>query len=377
MVKYGIIGCGSRSTCLSNLIKKRYRQSVLMGIYDNDMDVINKKKENKNNLYTHDIDEFCSRDMSFVIIGSMNYLHYEHFLKIYNSGKKIFCEKPIVITENELAKLESFDNISNGSVVGTGFVLRYSSFYSKIKEIIDNNQIGKVVHMNIQENLHIGHGAFINQNWRRKKSLSGGHIVEKGIHIIDLINWYLNAMPIHVTARGNINNWTNDNRVCGEQLKKKYNDPSLYDKYKVYEHMDPYDTSDRDIEDTISTILEYPGTLVSFSMTSYAPNSKRVFDIIGTMGKLEAIWEHKTACIKIIHTGYGKKDTSGNPCISSQITYEDMGCHGNGDDSIIDSLLKFATHNIPMKPSFQQALNANKVAIMLEKSLITGTTISL
>ena len=88
-------------------------------------------------------------------------------------------------------KLQLIDNIAHGNRVGTGFVLRYSPFYSKIKEIIDSGQIGTVVHMNVQENLHMGHGAFINQNWRRKKSLSGGHIVEKGIHVIDLINWYL------------------------------------------------------------------------------------------------------------------------------------------------------------------------------------------
>ena len=117
--------------------------------------------------------------------------------------------------------------------------------------------------------------------------------------------------------------------------------------------------------------------MVSLNMTSYAPNSKRVFDIIGTLGKLEAIWEHKTANIKIIYSGYGKKNTHDKPSLSNNITFEDIGCHGNGDDAIVDSLVNFATNNMPMMPPFQEALDANKVAILLEQSLVTKATIFL
>ena len=176
---------------------------------------------------------------------------------------------------------------------------------------------------------------------------------------------------------GSINNWTNQNQSHGEKLKQINNDPALFDKYKVYEDVDPYDTADRDIEDTISSILVYPHTMVSLNMTSYAPNSKRVFDIIGTLGKLEAIWEHKTANIKIIYSGYGKKNTHDKPSLSNNITFEDIGCHGNGDDAIVDSLVNFATNNMPMMPPFQEALDANKVAILLEQSLVTKATIFL
>ena len=380
--QFGVIGCGSRSAHLTSIIKKRYRKSILMKIYDSDPNVVKQKnsenrQNNREDLYTNDLDDFCSKNMTFVIIGSINCLHYEHFMKVYNSGKKIFCEKPIVITNEQLINLQSLDNIVNGGRVGTGFVLRYSPFYSKIKEIIASGQIGKIVYMNIQENLHVGHGAFINQNWRRKKMLSGGHIVEKGIHIIDLINWYLEKNPTNVIATGSINNWTNDNEVDGNKLKQINNDPSLFDKYKIYEDVNPYDTSDRDIEDTICTILTYPSTMVSLNMTSYAPNSKRVFDIIGTLGKVEAVWEHKTANIKIISSGYGKKNTHDKPSISSNITFEDIGCHGNGDDAIIDSLVNFAVNDIPMTPPFEEALNANKVAIALEQSLVTKSAVFL
>lgn len=370
--KYGIIGCGNRPMFLHNLIKKKHKNCKLVCVYDNNSDAIKQLKDKSDDvIYTHDIDKFLEFDMQFVIIASINCFHYENFMQVYKKNVKIFCEKPIVVDIDHCNKLQQLSDVNDGSKAGAGFVLRYSPFYKKIKELIDSKLIGSINNITAEEHLHYGHGAFINQNWRRKKSLSGGHIVEKGIHIIDLINWYASSEPSSVVAMGTIKNWTNANSACGDILKNKYCDNKLFEKYKTYENINPYDETDRDIEDTIACIITYKNNLVaSLNLTSYSPNSMRVFNIIGTLGSIEAKWENKYAYIRIILRGNGKKDKSYMPSEEYLYNFTDIGCHGNGDDNIIDSLVDFVSNNVPMMPCFKDALMANKIAILLEKSII-------
>lgn len=366
--KFGIIGCGHRATTVGKKLTDRHNNFKLDCVYDEMIEVITDEKRKEGVLYTNDLDQFIARDTDMVIIGSINCDHFKHILAVH--GKKhIFCEKPIVMTEQEIKDLRTLtkESVNTGKLFGTGFVLRHSPIYSKIKEIIDSGEIGKLCSMNVQENLHYGHGAFINQNWRRHRDKSGGHVIEKCVHIIDLVNWYNDCLPKSAFAIGGINNWTMKNKKDGEELKKNHNDPGLFQKYATYETVEPYDDTDRDIEDTIGIVFAYKnGCVVNFSATSYSPNSTRRFDIIGTLGKIEAWWESSTAQIKIIKKGFGRKSTRGVPAEYKCIEYADIGCHGNGDNYIVDSLAAMVEHGVPMKPSFDEAINASEISIGLE-----------
>jgi len=342
------------------------------------MESVIKEKQKKHDgiSYYNDLDAFFERDLDLVIVGSMNYLHYKHLTKALDKGLKVFCEKPIVSKEEDVNELlKTCEGIEKSSL-GTGFVLRFSPFYRNIKEIIDSGEIGKICSVNIQEQLHYGHGSFIHQNWRRHKKFSGGHVVEKGVHIIDLLLWYVGQTPTKISALGSCNNWNPSNAHDGEVLKKINDDPRIFDKYTVYEKVDPYG-DDKDIEDTIVINLKFDDVVASVHLTSYAPNSKREFNIVGTLGKIEALWETSAATIKVTRKGYGRKDKRGSPCETRTISRADIGCHGDGDNYIIDSLADMVKRNKPMKPDFREALLSTRVAILAEKSMENSEVITL
>ena len=55
-------------------------------------------------------------------------------------------------------------------------------------------------------------------NWRLSKLTSPGLVGEMGIHSIDLMNWYLNALPSAVTGFGSIIHW-NDGRDVPDTMQ--------------------------------------------------------------------------------------------------------------------------------------------------------------
>ncbi|WP_156290268.1 Gfo/Idh/MocA family protein [Oceanobacillus salinisoli] len=88
-----------------------------------------------------DLDEMLKEDTDFVYLASPNSVHFEQMIKVIKSKKHVFCEKPMVISEeqwravSELAKQE-------GVFVFEGYRHLYSPNYTVFKESLAN--IGQV-----------------------------------------------------------------------------------------------------------------------------------------------------------------------------------------------------------------------------------------
>ena len=103
-----------------------------------------------------------------VMIGSPNHLHITH-LKIALAGTSpIFCEKPIVRTEEEtveIAALLSRTNVKRPPLY-IGLVLRSMPLVRSFVERAASGEIGRAISMDATEHLVPEHGAFIAKNWR-------------------------------------------------------------------------------------------------------------------------------------------------------------------------------------------------------------------
>ena len=165
------------------------------------------------------LDEFLSKDIKcdFVINGTMDQLHYETSIKLLNKGYNLLLEKPITANINELLEIQRLENEKNLQVI-VCHVLRYTMFYSKIKEVIESGKIGKVV--NIQMNEHVWHGHFINAyvrgKWRSEKECGSGLLLAKCCHDTDLLCWLNNATePKYVSSFGSRSLYTPENAPEG------------------------------------------------------------------------------------------------------------------------------------------------------------------
>lgn len=104
--------------------------------------------------------------------------------------KKIyfFIEKPLGRNFEECVTLCD-EVIKNKIFTMVGFYLRYSETFSKVKELLENQAIGKITKIN--SSVYQTQLLRKPSGWRfKKKSSGGGVLIDLGIHLIDLLRWY-------------------------------------------------------------------------------------------------------------------------------------------------------------------------------------------
>jgi predicted dehydrogenase len=124
-----------------------------------------------------------------VFIMTPEWTHAGIFRVMTQYGYNIFLEKPLATA---IEDLEDIYRISKKyeKIIQVGFVLRYSLFYKKIKEIIESGVLGKLLVLQLNERLTLQHGAKFKRSWHSKKEFTGGFMNEKCSHDLDLITWF-------------------------------------------------------------------------------------------------------------------------------------------------------------------------------------------
>lgn len=217
-----ILGYGDRSSKYSKYALDYPEELEVIAVIDVAEHKLKKAKEifglNDDKLF-YSLDEFLSKNIAcdFVINGTMDHLHYETSIKLLNKGYNLLLEKPITANVEELKEIQKLAN-EKGLKVIVCHVLRYTMFYSKIKEVIASGAIGKVV--NIQMNEHVWHGHFINAyvrgKWRSEKECGSGLLLAKCCHDTDLLCWLNNGTePKYVSSFGSRSLYTPENAPEG------------------------------------------------------------------------------------------------------------------------------------------------------------------
>ncbi|SHI55514.1 Predicted dehydrogenase [Tangfeifania diversioriginum] len=171
------------------------------------------------------------KDLEAVMIATPPHWHALQFVAACKKGLDIYCEKPLAYDVREgKAMMKAAERA--GNIVQVGFQRRQSSAFQKAKELIQNgttgkiHQIGAQIHYNpvLEDNTiqeppasldwdawcgpapklpyrpNIGHKA-----WRLEKEYGNGHLVDWGIHHIDIIRTIMDfEIPESFQATGNL-----------------------------------------------------------------------------------------------------------------------------------------------------------------------------
>jgi predicted dehydrogenase len=171
------------------------------------------------------------KNLQAVFIGTMPHWHALQFIAACGKGLDIYCEKPLAYDIKEGQAMVNAWN-KTGNIVQIGFQRRQSNAFKKAKELIENGSIGNVhqitaqIHYNpgpqdnkiqpppsaldweewcgpapkLEYRPNIGHKA-----WRLEKEYGNGHLVDWGIHHIDIIRRIMGeGMPSEFYTRGGI-----------------------------------------------------------------------------------------------------------------------------------------------------------------------------
>ena len=137
-----------------------------------------------------DDDLLTNPNIDIVSIASFDQYHCNQILKALDTGKHVFCEKPIC------QKSEEFDLIKNKLLskpnlkMTTNTILRTSPRFLDLKKKIENNYFGEIFYLELDYNYGRLHK--LTDGWRGKiKDFSV--LFSGGIHMVDLLNWFLKS----------------------------------------------------------------------------------------------------------------------------------------------------------------------------------------
>ena len=136
--------------------------------------------------------------VDFVDICLPTHLHCEFTVRALNSGKDVFCEKPMAGTLKECNEMIEAAEKS-GKKLMIGQCLRFWPEYEILKDYAENGKLGKMLALSCFR----GGGTPIwsGGNWMLQNDKSGGALLDMHIHDIDMIN-YLLGKPESVSALG-------------------------------------------------------------------------------------------------------------------------------------------------------------------------------
>ena len=143
--------------------------------------------------FTTDWRELVARDdLDLVMVHSENAVHADQVVAVAQSGKHVFCEKPIATRTEDAERMANA--VRAAGVDGTAaFVSRFSKEADRAKAIVDDGVLGRVLFtrsiIGLAGIAEIGCPPDMVE-WMQNPALGGGGAwIDEGSHGVDLLRW--------------------------------------------------------------------------------------------------------------------------------------------------------------------------------------------
>ncbi|MGG7058902.1 Gfo/Idh/MocA family protein [Clostridium tertium] len=333
-----------------------------------------------------------------IIVAHQDKQHYNTTVKALNLGYDVLLEKPMTPDAFECLDLEECAK-RNGVNLMVCHVLRYTEFFEKIKELVDEKVIGDLIGFDHKENIghyHMAH-SFVRGNWRNSEETSP-LILAKTCHDMDIITWLINDECTAVYSSGDLNYFKKEN-APKESAKKclecKLNEECIFSAKRIYldncRNVWPVNTlcanptyetvkevldktnygtcvwkvEDNDVCDNQVAVMEFKnGVRGTFTVTAFTHNQFRETMLFGTKGSIYA----NTRDNEIIVRKHGIDEYS-----ESNITIikpkRIVGGHGGGDVGLMEDFINVVNGSgKEPRTSVEQSIQSHLMSYACEKS---------
>ena len=242
----------------------------------------------------------------------------------------------------------------------------------EMRRVLDSGTLGKITSLEANEHIAPYHGSFFMRDWRRLEKYSGGFMLEKCCHDIDLYNGIVGDRPERVVSFGGRNNF-----IPSEQPKDGEHDDVYQKKHSYWENVDNPFTSNADIIDHQNALIEYPNNVTfSFHTSINVPDEQRRFCIIGARGMAEGDFGRGGLKITDARTGECLEDHDFSiPASSETGSYPS---HYGADKLMCEDIVSFLRgelSSLPVGP--KEAITAGLVAMAIDESMKTGLVVDM
>lgn len=323
-----------------------------------------------------DFDEMVQRTKpDLIIVCTKDSTHHEFIIKGLEAGCDVLTEKPLTTDEVKAQSILDAERKSGKNLI-VGFNYRWSPYMTKIKELLQNSEVGEITSVDFNWYLNIHHGASYFRRWHGLMNSGGSLWVHKATHHFDLLNWWLDSEPEEVFAYGALEHYGSSGpfrgkscRSCAHKAECAYYWDITKDTHsmKLYVANEDHDGYIRDgcvyrheidIYDKMSAQIKYANNaVVNYSLTTYSPFEGWRIAFNGQKGRIEA-WldipwmKNDDLDQESLHAAE-MSQTSKDPIIQEPLVLyknwsdyrviqvkSERGGHGGGDRRLHDKLFK-------------------------------------
>jgi predicted dehydrogenase len=381
-VRVAVIGAGRRGVRLARLIKRwpAFRLALLVDPLAHRTAFL-KSRLKLPQLQTAEVLTrrlLRENGISIAFIASPDAAHAESAIEAMRVGCHVFIEKPIASTVRDARRIAA-ESRRLDRLAHVGFVLRYAPFWRAIKRELTAGGLGSLQFVSISDQLSLMHGASYMRRWHSDPA-TGGLILHKGCHDLDLLSWLLGAVPVRVASFGARAFFARRPPPSTHCSRCPERDACAF----AYEHM-PLGTTPEERADparfdldrcvfgvadgcaeTQTAMLEFPGGLIaSYELLMFGASvSDRKVQIVGSHGTL--VGSFSAGRLRIDYN-------DGRPAqIISTATGEG---HGGGDERSVATFLR-AVRGLPSEtlPPEEAGVSV-AVAFAAERARLAGRAI--
>ncbi len=222
-MKLAIIGAGQRGTIYAYHAHEKGKAEIVAVVDNNEEKrrAAAEKFQIPDNMQFENVEDFYKQGKiaDAVILATMDRDHFRHVIPAIELGYDILLEKPISPDIKECLQIQKMAHEHNVKIV-VCHVLRYTKFFSTIKQIIDSGEIGKIVTIQHAENIgnfHIAH-SFVRGNWRNSDE-SSPIIMQKSCHDMDILLWLVDSGCERISSFGGLSYFREENAPEGSTAR--------------------------------------------------------------------------------------------------------------------------------------------------------------
>ncbi|WP_062763360.1 Gfo/Idh/MocA family protein [Falsirhodobacter sp. alg1] len=381
-MKVGIVGLGARISHVATLFaqtKADYEFTAFADPTPAGRDYLEGEIGRELTAYDTLEQMLASETLDMLMVGSPNHMHLDHLRAAIEADiPYIFAEKPVVISEEETFELlELMRDHGGHQRVMIGLVLRYSPLYVMLQQAKASGQLGDIASIEASEHIAGYHGSFFMRDWRRHSKYSGGFMLEKCCHDIDLYQGLVGCRPRYVSSFGGRKSFVPANRPermpdyemlgadrlpAGSRRMNSYV-PRWGGSEAVFE-------SDGDIVDYQTALVEYEnGTALTFHTNLNVPDEFRRFAVMGTRGMAEGDFIRNTFKLTDAFT---ERTISENDHVGPT-----RHNHYGADDAMARDIAAWIDEGIPLKVTVLDALEAGLTALAMDRARVTRSVVDM
>jgi predicted dehydrogenase len=283
-----------------------------------------KYKIPEKNVYNYqNFDEIANnKDIDIVYVVLPNSMHAEFTIRAAKAGKHVICEKPMAVSVSEAEQMIAACKKA-GKQLAIGYRLHYDPYNLEMMRLSREKVYGKIKLLETSNGFRAGDPT----QWRLKKALAGGGpLMDMGIYSIQGARYTVGEEPILVTAQ-------------------------------AYPKTDP--EKFREIEESLSWQLQFPGGAIANCFTSYNANVGRLY------ATAEKGWFE-------LSPAFGYNGLQGHSS-NGPFSFAPMNQQAAHMDGIAASILKNEPNNVPG----EEGLRDMKVIAGIYESAATGKPVKL